>query len=53
MAVSEYLARWPDRAPFARHRIYDLGHLEAVTGYRPRFPLADAIAEAVDWLQRQ
>jgi len=50
MGVEEYLARWPDRAPFARHRIYDLGRLRERTGYRPRFPLAEAIAETVDWM---
>jgi nucleoside-diphosphate-sugar epimerase len=50
MAVGEYLSRWPDRAPFARHRIYDLGHLKERTGYVPRFALEDAIAETVRWM---
>ncbi len=50
MDVSEYLSRWPERAPFARHRIYDLGHLRERTGYVPRFSLQDAIAETVQWM---
>ncbi len=53
MDVSEYLARWPDRAPFARHRVYDLRHLTDVTGYQPRWRLADAIAETVEWMEGQ
>jgi nucleoside-diphosphate-sugar epimerase len=53
MEVSEYLSRWPDRAPFARHRIYDLGHLRERTGYVPRFGLEGAIAETVQWMAAQ
>jgi nucleoside-diphosphate-sugar epimerase len=51
MSSAEYLKRWPERAPFARHRIYDLGHLTETTGYRPRWRLADAIAETVTWME--
>jgi nucleoside-diphosphate-sugar epimerase len=51
--VSAYLSQWPDRAPFARHRIYDLRHLADATGYTPRWPLADAIAETVTWMDAQ
>jgi nucleoside-diphosphate-sugar epimerase len=51
MDASEYLSRWPDRAPFARHRIYSLAKLEALTGYRPRWRLEEAIAETVAWMQ--
>jgi nucleoside-diphosphate-sugar epimerase len=50
MAVAEYLQRWPERAPFARHRIYDLSRLAEATGYRPRWRLQDAIAETVEWM---
>ena len=53
MEVSEYLRRWPDRAPFARHRLYDLSKLERATGYRPRWRLEDAIRETVDWMAAQ
>jgi nucleoside-diphosphate-sugar epimerase len=53
MSVEEFRSRWPDKAPFARHRLYDLGKLEDLTGYRPRFPLEDAIAETMDWLERR
>lgn len=51
MDVREYLTRWPERAPFARHRIYDLSHLRERTGYAPRWALSDAIAETVDWME--
>ncbi|HEX2513701.1 MAG TPA: NAD-dependent epimerase/dehydratase family protein [Chloroflexota bacterium] len=50
MDVSEYLQRWPERAPFARHRCYSLEALRERTGYRPRFPLQEAITETVDWM---
>lgn len=53
MSVADYLARWPDRAPFARHRIYDLTHLRETTGYIPHLPLKDAIAETVEWMKTQ
>jgi hypothetical protein len=48
--VSAYLSRWPDRAPSARHRSYDLGHLKERTGSVPRFALEDARAETVQWM---
>jgi len=51
--ASEFLRRWPEKAPFARHRMYDLSRLERATGYRPRWRLEDAIAETVDWMQTQ
>ena len=51
--VSAYLERWPDRAPFARHRIYDLTRLADATGYRPRFRLEDAVAESVAWMGQE
>jgi nucleoside-diphosphate-sugar epimerase len=51
--VSAYLSQWPDRAPFARHRIYDLRHLTETTGYTPRWPLADAVAETAAWMDAQ
>jgi nucleoside-diphosphate-sugar epimerase len=50
--VRAYLERWPERAPFARHRIYDMRKLTAVTGYRPRFPLWQAIAETATWMEQ-
>ena len=50
--VASYLERWPDRAPFARHRIYDLTRLTELTGYRPHFHLEDAIAETVSWMDQ-
>jgi nucleoside-diphosphate-sugar epimerase len=49
--VASYLEKWPEKAPFARHRIYDMTRLAEVTGYRPRFPLEDAIAETVAWME--
>lgn len=50
MSVGEYLAKWPDKAPFARHRMYDLAALTTVTDYKPHWPLADALAETIAWL---
>jgi nucleoside-diphosphate-sugar epimerase len=52
MSVEEFLARWPDKAPFARHRINDLSKLTELTGYRPHFPLERAIAETMQWMDR-
>ena len=51
MDVASYLEKWPDKAPFARHRIYDMSRLAQATGYRPRFALEDAIAETVGWME--
>jgi nucleoside-diphosphate-sugar epimerase len=50
MGVNEYLAKWPEKAPFARHRTYDMSKLRDLTGYNPRWRLADAIAETVEWM---
>ena len=50
--VSEYLANSPDKAPFARHRIYDTTRLTNLTGYRPHLRLEDAIAETVAWMDQ-
>ena len=50
--VRSYLERWPERAPFARHRIYDLRRLAEATGYRPQFRLAEAVAETVAWMEQ-
>ncbi len=52
MEVSAYLSRWPERAAFARHRMYDTSRLTQLTGYRPRWRLADAIAETVAWMEQ-
>ncbi len=50
MTREEFLGRWPDKAPFARHRIYDVTRLIETTGYRPHIPLREAIAETVEWM---
>jgi nucleoside-diphosphate-sugar epimerase len=47
---SLYLAAYPDRAPFAQHRVYDTGRLSRETGFSPRTTLRDAIRETVLWL---
>ncbi len=46
-----YVRAFPERAPFAYHRMYSLARMEADTGYRPHTPLRHAICEMVDWLQ--
>lgn len=48
---SEYVRAFPDRAPFAYHRMYSLDKLERHTGYRPDTSLRHAVFEMVDWLQ--
>lgn len=52
MTREAFLARFPDKAPFARHRIYDLTRLMEVTGYRPRIPLREALGETVEWMAK-
>jgi nucleoside-diphosphate-sugar epimerase len=51
MDVSLYLEKWPGKAPFARHRMYDMTRLAEATGYRPCFPLEAAISETVSWME--
>ncbi len=51
MPIAEYLAAWPDKAPFARHRMYDLTRLTATTGYKPHWSLGEALDETVAWLE--
>lgn len=51
MDVRAYLEKWPDKAPFARHRMYDMTRLTDATGYRPNFRLEEAIAETVAWME--
>jgi nucleoside-diphosphate-sugar epimerase len=48
---SVYLAAFPDRAPFAQHRAYDLTKLARDTGFSPQIGLRDAIREMIAWLQ--
>lgn len=53
ISVKDYLAQSPDKAPFARHRIYDLSHLIQTTGYQPQLRLEEAIQETVGWMEQQ
>jgi nucleoside-diphosphate-sugar epimerase len=48
-----YAAAFPERAPFAQHRLYRTARLEEDTGYTPQTSLRHAIFEMVDWLQQQ
>jgi len=52
ISVADYLARWPEKAPFARHRIYDLRHLESTVGYRPYHRVENAIIDSIGWMQQ-
>jgi nucleoside-diphosphate-sugar epimerase len=45
-----YLAAYPDRAPFARHRVYDTSRLRSDTGFTPQIRLRAAIRETIQWL---
>lgn len=46
-----YVRAFPDRAPFAHHRMYSVDKLARDTGYRPDTGLSHAIFEMIDWLQ--
>ena len=48
---SVYTAMYPERAPFAHHRTYDVSRLERDTGYRPQTDVRHAIYSMIDWLQ--
>ncbi|MCS6859817.1 MAG: NAD-dependent epimerase/dehydratase family protein [Abditibacteriales bacterium] len=48
---SVYVEAFPDRRPFAQHRVYDIGKLIRDTGYTPQITVREAIREMVDWLQ--
>jgi nucleoside-diphosphate-sugar epimerase len=47
---SVYLAAFPDRAPFAQHRLYDTRKLARDTGFTPRVGVREAIREMIAWL---
>jgi nucleoside-diphosphate-sugar epimerase len=47
---SVYLAAYPDRAPFAQHRVYDTRRLLSDAGFAPQIGLRDAIRETIGWL---
>ncbi|MFN3652398.1 MAG: NAD-dependent epimerase/dehydratase family protein [Armatimonadota bacterium] len=46
-----FVRAFPDRAPFAHHRTYDVSRLRAETGYAPETGIQHAVFEMVDWLQ--
>jgi nucleoside-diphosphate-sugar epimerase len=48
---AEFVRLFPERAPFAFHRMYSMDRLATDTGYRPRTTIAHAIFEMIDWLQ--
>lgn len=48
---SVYIEAFPDRRPFAQHRVYDIGKLVRDVGYTPQITVREAIQEMVDWLQ--
>jgi nucleoside-diphosphate-sugar epimerase len=48
---ADFVRAFPDRAPFAQHRMYSLDKLERDTGYRPQTGIRHAVFEMVDWLQ--
>jgi nucleoside-diphosphate-sugar epimerase len=51
ISLCEFRARHPDRAPFARHRLYDTRLLERVGAYRPQLSLDDALGETIAWME--
>jgi nucleoside-diphosphate-sugar epimerase len=48
---SVYVEAFPDRRPFAQHRVYDISKLVRDVGYTPQITVREAIQEMVDWLQ--
>jgi nucleoside-diphosphate-sugar epimerase len=47
---SVYLGAFPDRAPFAQHRYYDIRKLARDTGFTPAVGIRQAIREMIAWL---
>ncbi len=48
----EYREKYPDKRPFARHRVYDTSKLRDLAGYTPAPMLKEAIDETVDWMEK-
>jgi nucleoside-diphosphate-sugar epimerase len=48
LPAAEFVRAFPERAPFALHRMYSVEKLAQDTGYRPSTPLSHAIFEMVD-----
>lgn len=46
-----YAAAWPEKAPFAYHRVYSVERLAADIGYRPDTSFTHAIFSTIDWLE--
>ncbi len=46
-----FVRAYPDRAPFAQHRMYSVEKLARDTGFRPETTLHHCVFETVDWLQ--
>ena len=51
LPVPVYLEAFPDRAPFAHHRMFDVSKLARDSGYAPEATASHCIFEMVDWLQ--
>jgi nucleoside-diphosphate-sugar epimerase len=47
----EFIRAFPQRRPFAQHRMYSVEKLARDTGYRPSSTVRHGISEMVDWLQ--
>lgn len=52
VTLADFVQQSPDKAHMARHRLYDLGRLAKITGYRPQHRVEDAIHETAQWLER-
>lgn len=51
LPAASYVAAYPEREPFAYHRVYDMSKMERDTGYRPRTEVTHAVFSMIDWLQ--
>ncbi len=50
--VEAYREKFPDKRPFARHRVYETSKLKSLAGYVARPQLKEAIDETVTWMEK-
>lgn len=50
IGLQDFVTRNPDKVHYARHKIYNLSHLAALTNYTPNYRVEDAIQETLAWM---
>lgn len=53
LSLEDLIKEKPDSRHHARHRQYDMSHLQRKTGYNPQFKLERAIHETIEWMLKQ